>query len=258
MKILVCVKQVPDMESQFRSNSRGNWFEESDLSFRMNEYDEYAVEEAVRVKEQLGGAADITVLSVGPERVLEVLKKALALGCDRSVHILDKANQSRDPWQISSFIAAFARDKGYELIFSGMQSQDRGSAQVGITVAELLGIPCTTNVVSFVYDGGVITVRRELESGIKGVVKMKSPALVTCQSGLNAPRYPTLPCIIKAKKKEMITILAPDLPQEPELTGTVAVYPPTGRGKGIVLEGDVAEIADRLVKILKERTATFR
>ena len=144
MKILVCVKQVPDMESRFKPDGSGTWFEEADLAFRMNEYDEYAVEQAVQLKEQLGGETELTVLSIGPDRVNEAIKKALAMGCDRGVHVQDPAVSLKDPWQIASIIAAHAAGQGYDLIFTGMQSQDRGSAQVGVILAELLGIPCAT------------------------------------------------------------------------------------------------------------------
>src|SRR5512142_2471903 len=99
MKILVCVKQVPDMESRFKPNGSGTWFEETDLAFRMNEYDEFAVEQAVRLKEQLGDQPEVTVLSIGPDRVVEAIKKALAMGCDRGVHVQDPASAQKDPVQ---------------------------------------------------------------------------------------------------------------------------------------------------------------
>lgn len=258
MKILVCIKQVPDMESKFRVNGSGDWYGESDLAYRMNEYDEYAVEQAVQLKEQQGDAPDVTVLTIGPERAGEALKKALAMGCDRAVHLQDPAPQGKDPWQIAGIIAAYARDKGYDLIFTGMQSQDRGSAQVGVTVAELLGYGCATTLVGFSFEGGVVTARRELEGGIKGVVKLRVPAVVTCQLGLNVPRYPTLPNIMKAKKKELLSQPVGEYLREEALTGTASVYPPTKKGGGIVLEGDVNEMAEQLIGILKEKTAVVR
>ena len=149
MKLLVCIKQVPDLESRFKPDSRGVWYDESDLAWRMNEYDEYAVEQAVQLREQLGDAAELTVLSIGPERVVEAIKKSLAMGCDRAVHIQDCSVADKDPWQIASIIASYARSKNVDLIFTGMQSQDRGSAQVGVTVAELLGFASATTLVGF-------------------------------------------------------------------------------------------------------------
>jgi electron transfer flavoprotein beta subunit len=258
MKILVCIKQVPDMESRFKPDGAGVWYQETDLAFRMNEYDEYAVEQAVRLKEQLGDAPEVTVLSIGPDRVVEVLKKALAMGCDRAVQVRDPAPHSKDPWQIAAVIAAYAKEKNFDLILTGLQSQDRGSAQVGVMVAELLDYPCATTLVGFAYDNGVITARRELEGGIKGVVRFATPALVTCQLGLNVPRYPTLPNIMKAKKKELLVLEVAELCHEPALAATVSFRPPEKKGGGLVLEGEVGEMADRLIGILREKTAVLR
>ena len=258
MKILVCIKQVPDMESRFKPAASGVWYDESDLAWRMNEYDEYAVEQAVQLREQLGEGCELTVLSIGSDRVGEAIKKALAMGCDRGVHVQDDAAATKDPWQIASIIAAYAKEQGYDLIFTGMQSQDRGSAQVGVTVAEDLGYACATTLVGFAYDNGTVTAKRELEGGIKGVVKLTTPALVTCQLGLNIPRYPTLPNIMKAKKKEIQTIAVSELLKEEPLAATVSFHPPARKGGGIVLEGDVGVLVDQLMGILKEKTAVLR
>jgi len=258
MKLLVCIKQVPDLESRFKPNAEGVWYNETDLAWRMNEYDEFAVEQAIRLREQLGEGSELTVLSVGPERVVEAVKKALAMGCDNAVHIQDPAAATKDPWQIASIISTYAKDKNFDLIFTGMQSQDRGSAQVGVTIAEQLGMPSTTTIVGFEYDNGTITAKRELEGGIKGIVKLKTPALVTCQLGLNVPRYPTLPNIMKAKKKEISAIAVADLLKEKPLATTASFHPPAKKGGGIVLEGDVGTLVDQLIGILKEKTAVLR
>lgn len=258
MKILVCIKQVPDMASRFKVNAEGVWYDETDLAFKMNEYDEYAVEQAVQLKEQLGNAADITVLSIGPDRVGEMIKKALAMGCDRGVHIQDMDSFRKDPWQIASAVAGFARDKNFDLIFFGMQSQDRGSAQVGVFTAEILGIPCVTTVIGFVFADNLITAKRELEGGMKTIVKVKAPAAFTCQLGLNTPRYPTLPNIMKAKKKELLAFPVSDFLKEKEAVATGKAYPPAKKGSGLVLEGDVNEMAGKLVGILKEKTKVVK
>ncbi len=257
MKILVCVKQVPDMESKFKVNAEGIWYDTSDLAWRMNEYDEYAVEQAVQLKEQLGGEADLTVLCIGPERVKETMKKALAMGCDRGVHILDETSHQKDPFAIASLITSFATDKGFDLILTGMQSQDRGSAQVGVMVAELLGRPSLTTLVDFSYADGTVTGRRELEGGTRAKVSCATPALVTCQLGLNTPRYPTLPNIMKAKKKELLSIPAAELNPETDRLQTLAMAPPQKKGSGLILEGDPAEVADRLIQLLKEKTTVL-
>lgn len=256
MKILVCIKQVPDMESKFKVNAAGNWYEESDLAWRMNEYDEYAVEQAVQLKEQLGDA-DLCVLCIGPDRVKETIKKALAMGCDRGFHIADEGSHLKDPFAIASLIAGYAKEQDFDLIFTGMQSQDRGSAQVGVLVAEMLGIPSLTTLVEFNYADGVITAKRELEGGTKAKVSCSTPALVTCQLGLNTPRYPTLPNIMKAKKKELVSTPVSDLNPPAAILETLQVAPPEKKGGGLVLEGDPAELADQLIKILKEKTTAL-
>ena len=258
MKILVCIKQVPDMESRFKPDSAGVWFSETDLAFRMNEYDEYAVEQAVLLKEQLGGEPELTVISVGPDRVAEAMKKALAMGCDRGVHVQDPSVHLKDPWQVASIIAAYAKDKQFDVIFTGMQSLDRGSAQVGVNIAEILDCACATTVVGFEYADGAVTVRRELEGGVKGIVQLKTPALVTCQLGLNVPRYPTLPNIMKAKKKEILVVPVADLLHEESRTVMAGFYAPTKKGTGVVLEGDIADQVEKLVAILKEKTTVLR
>jgi electron transfer flavoprotein beta subunit len=257
MKILVCIKQVPDMESRFKIDAAGTWYDAADLAWRMNEYDEYAVEQAVQLKEQLGDA-DLTVLSIGPDRVKEAIKKALAMGADRGVHVQDDASYEKDPFEIASIIAEHARQKSYDLIFTGMQSQDRGSAQVGVLVAELLGVPAVTTIVDFAFDGGVVAAKRELEGGIKALVKVRVPALFTCQLGLNTPRYPTLPNIMKAKKKELVAVPVGELLQVEALAQTEKVALPEKKGSGLILEGEVGELADKLLGILKEKTPVFK
>ncbi|HJV64720.1 MAG TPA: electron transfer flavoprotein subunit beta/FixA family protein [Geomonas sp.] len=258
MNILVCIKQVPDMESRFKVNGTGDWYDEGDLAYRINEYDEYAIEQAVQLKEQLGNQPEITVLSIGADRVADALKKALAMGADKAVHIQDPDSCKKDPWQIADIIVSFARDKNFDIIFTGMQSQDRGSAQVGVMVGELLDLNCATTLVGFEYQDGAVTAKRELEGGVKSVVKLPLPAVVTCQLGLNVPRYPTLPNIMKAKKKELLGIPASTLLKEQPAATTEKLYPPVKSGGGIVLEGDLGEMADRLLGILKEKTTVMK
>jgi electron transfer flavoprotein beta subunit len=256
MKILVCIKQVPDMESKFKIDASGTWYDNVDLAWRMNEYDEYAVEQAVRLKEQLGDG-DITVLCVGSDKVKETMKKALAMGCDRGVHVADDKVSGKEPYEIASIIAKFAEDKGFDTIFTGMQSQDRGSGQVGVLVAEMLSFPCVTTIVDFAYQDGQVAAKRELEGGIRAMVKVSTPALFTCQLGLNKPRYPTLPNIMKAKKKELLSLAIDDLLQVEPRQQTTTLYFPEKKGGGLILEGDVPDLADQLITILKEKTSVL-
>ncbi|MFV0436784.1 MAG: electron transfer flavoprotein subunit beta/FixA family protein [Desulfopila sp.] len=255
MKILVCMKQVPDMESRFTVDSAGTWYNTAELVWRMNEYDEYGVEQAVQLKEQTGGEA--TILSIGPDRVKETMKKGLAMGCDRGVHIDDPDYASRDPYQMATIIANFAKDKGFDIILTGMQSQDRGSAQVGVLIAEQLGLPAVTTIVEFSLDNTTAKVKRELEGGVKALVALELPALFTCQLGLNTPRYPTLPNIMKAKKKELLSLPVKDFLTVEARVETTSMQPPEKKGGGLVLEGDAAELAEQLIKILKEKTGVL-
>jgi len=256
MKVLVCVKQVPDMESRFTLNAAGNWFDESELVWRMNEYDEFAVEQAVRLKEQAEDV-DLTVLSIGPARVKEVIKKALAMGCDRGLHVLDELSFEKGPFEIAATIAEYAREQQFEVIFTGMQSQDRGSAQVGVLIAEMLGIPSVTTVVEFAYETGSIRAKRELEGGVRGAVQVTTPALVSCQLGLNKPRYPTLPNIMKAAKRELVVVPVTALCKVEPVVITERFYFPEKKGKGLVLEGSAAYLADQLIGILREKAAVL-
>jgi electron transfer flavoprotein beta subunit len=257
MKILVCIKQVPDMESRFKLNDGGGWYDTANLAWRMNEYDEYAVEQAVQLKEQTDGA-ELVVLSVGPERVKEAMKKALAMGADRGVHIPDENSHEKDPFQIASIIAEYAQGEKFDVIFTGMQSQDRCSAQVGLLLGSMLGMPAVSTIVAFAHASGAVTVKRELEGGLKAVVKVKLPALFTCQLGLNTPRYPTLPNIMKAKKKEIASIPLSELLKVEAVAVTEKMALPQKRGSGLVLEGEVGELASRLLGVLKEKTTIFK
>ena len=256
MKILVCIKQVPDMESKFKVDDRGTWYAKTDLAWRMNEYDEYAVEQAVQVKEQLKDG-DITVLCIGSDQVKETMKKALAMGCDRGAHIADDEAAGKEPFQIAGAIAEYAKDKGFDLIFTGMQSQDRGSGQVGILLGEMLGFASVSTVVEFSYADGAVEAKRELEGGIKACVKVATPAVITCQLGLNIPRYPTLPNIMKAKKKELLSTAIDELLKVDARQETLKMYYPEKKGGGLVLEGDAADLADQLIKILKDKTSVL-
>jgi electron transfer flavoprotein beta subunit len=256
MKILVCIKQVPDMESKFKVNAAGNWYDETDLAWRMNEYDEYAVEQAVQLKEQQGDS-EVTVLCIGPDRVKETIKKALAMGCDRALHIADNEAHRKDPFSIAALIADCAREQNFDLIFTGMQSQDRGSAQVGVLVAEMLDLPSLTTLVEFNYADGRIQAKRELEGGSKARISCSTPALVTCQLGLNTPRYPTLPNIMKAKKKELTSIPVAELAVPEPRSDTLTIAPPEKKGAGQILEGEPADLAEALIKLLKEKTTAL-
>ncbi|NTW52505.1 MAG: electron transfer flavoprotein subunit beta/FixA family protein [Chlorobiaceae bacterium] len=258
MNILVCIKQVPDPGGRFMPNAAATWFDDAGLVFRMNDCDEYAVEEALRLKELLGGTPEVTVLSVGPMRVVETIRKALAMGCDRGVHIDDPEASERDPWQIASMIAGHAMNRTYDLIFTGMQSEDRGSAQVGVLVAEKLGVSCVSGIMAFEWSDHSVTVERELEGGIRGIARLKSPALLTCQQGLNIPRYPTLPNIMKSKKKEISVLRPEEVGVDASLSSVAGFRHHERKNAGRILEGEVGQIADQVVAMLDAKTKVLR
>ncbi|MBN1929303.1 MAG: electron transfer flavoprotein subunit beta/FixA family protein [Chlorobiaceae bacterium] len=257
MNILVCIKQVPDMEGHFVPNAAGSWFDEAGLAWRMNEYDAFAVEEAVRLKERLGGAARVTALSIGPARVVESIRKALAMGCDEGVHIDDDEAPERDPWQIASMIAGFAAGRGFELVFAGMQSEDRGSAQVGVLVAERLGLVCATGITAFEWRDEAMIVERELEGGRRCRLRLKAPALLTCQQGLNTPRYPTLPNIMKSKRAALAVLSPESVGLESPKVSSGNFRPHEPNAAGVILEGNVETLAAQVLEILKNRTAVL-
>jgi electron transfer flavoprotein beta subunit len=155
-------------------------------------------------------------------------------------------------------IAAFARNKDFDMVLTGLQSQDRGSAQVGVIVAELLGYPCVTTVVGFELRADVLTAKRELAGGMRGVVKIKLPVVVTCQLGLNNPRYPTLPNIMKARQKELLSYQVTEFLNEASVTTTEKMYAPEKKGHGLVLDGDINTNVENLIAILKEKTTVLR
>jgi electron transfer flavoprotein beta subunit len=222
----------------------------------MNEYDEYGVEQAVQLKEQEKDA-DVTVLCIGGDQVKETMKKALAMGCDRGAQIVDDESYGKEPAQIAAIIAEYAKGKDFDVIFTGMQSQDRGSAQVGILVAEMLGLSSVSTVVEFSYNDGTVEAKRELEGGVKACLKVQTPLVVTCQLGLNTPRYPTLPNIMKAKKKEQLSTPVGDLLKVEARQETTRMYFPEKKSGGLILEGEVGDMTDELIKILKDKTTVF-
>lgn len=253
MNILVCIKQVPDMEGHFEPNEAESWFDETGLVWRMNEYDTFAVEEAVRLKEQLGDQARVTALSIGPARVVESIRKAISTGCDEGVHIDDDEAPERDPWQIASMIAGFAAGRGFDLVFTGMQSEDRSSAQVGVLIAERLGVACVTGITAFEWRDEAMTVERELEGGRRRRLRLKAPALLTCQQGLNSPRYPTLPNIMKSKRAKLTVLTLESVGLESPKVSSENFRRHEPNAAGVVLEGDAEALASQVLEILEAK-----
>jgi electron transfer flavoprotein beta subunit len=207
MKIAVCIKHVPARDSRLRIAPDEHWVEERDLSWEINEPDTYALEEALRLKEKHGGEA--LVVTAGPERAAEALKRTLAMGADRAIHLVDDAFTAADALVTARVLAEALRPESPDLVLAGVQSDDKGYAATGVMLAELLGLPHSTLIMEVEVVDGRLRVKREMESGWFERLELPLPALLTIQSGINQVRYATLKGIMGAKKKELRQIRQP-------------------------------------------------
>ena len=253
MRIVVCLKQVPKRDLALRLNEAGTWIKETDLSWEINEPDVYALEEALRLKEQRGG--EVIVCSLGPARVEQAIREALAKGADRALHLADPAFEGLDALNTARVLAEALRRESFDLILTGLQSDDHGYAQTGVILAELLGLPHATIVMQIEVLDGRVRVKRELEAGWFQWIELPLPALLTIQSGINQPRYATLKGIMGAKKKEIRRLMladlglsADELHNKQEL---VRVFVPTKAKRTEFLEGSPEEVAAKLIEKLR-------
>ena len=248
MKIAACIKQVPTREWQPRVDDSKTWIREADASFEMNEPDAYALEEALRLKERHGG--EVVVCSAGPSRVAQVLREALARGADRAIHVEGDALASADAFVTAGALASAMKDERFDLTLTGLQSDDQGFAQVGVILAEKLGLPHATIIMEVVVEGERLRVKRELEGGWFQWVAMPLPAVLTIQSGINQLRYATLKGIMAAKKKEIKRAAAPaGLAAHQRI---VNLYAPEQAKQTQLIGGSPAEAAKELVRRLRE------
>jgi electron transfer flavoprotein beta subunit len=256
---IVCVKQVPDTETQIKIAPDGTSVVTDNIKWVMNPYDEYAVEEALQIKEKLGG--EVTVVGVGPKRVTESLRTALAMGADKGILVDDSSAGGSDSLGTARILAAVIKDLDYDLILCGKQGVDDDYGVVGSNLAELLGIPQVSVVVKLEVsdDGKTIKANRELEGGTL-IIESPLPALVTAQKGLNEPRYASLPGIMKAKKKPLDVKSIEDLGLDAAQVGAsgskikvMQLTPPAERKAGKLVEGETPEEkAANLGKLLRE------
>lgn len=248
MNILVLVKQTFDTEEKITiHHGRIN---EDAVEFILNPYDEYAVEEAVKLKEQIG--AEITVLTVGPARAESVLRTSLAMGADKAIMI--ELEEEVDEYTVAKLITSAIKGNKYELILGGNMAVDSGSGQVAIRVAEDLGIPHVSTVTKLSIDGSLAIIERDVEGDIE-VIEVQLPFLATAQQGLNEPRYPSLPGIMKAKKKPLERLSVAELSlSEDDLAGRTSVrnqYLPHKKQAGRRLEGEIPQQVCELVQLLR-------
>jgi electron transfer flavoprotein beta subunit len=248
VNIIVCIKQVPAKDAPL--SIAGNWIRESDIGFEMNEPDSYALEEALRLKEKHGG--EVIALSMGPQRVKQTIKEALAKGADRGIHIADDNFAQLDPLGSAKSIAAAIKQQKHDLVLTGLQSDDHGFGQTGVLLASLLDVPHATIIMAIEVDGQKMKLKRELEAGWFQHIECPLPAVLSIQSGINKVRYATLKGIMAAKKKEITTIARELLGVSAELTQKVEkIYVPTKTKKTEFLTGTPKEVAGKLVEKLK-------
>lgn len=255
MKILVCVKQVPSRDAILRINESSTWIQERDLAYEVNEPDAYAVEEALRIREKVGG--EVVIVSLGPERAQITIKDALAKGANRAIHICDPKLEHLDPLTQCQVMAEVIKKEGFDLLFTGLQSDDNGFAQTGVILGELLGVPSATIVMAVEVGDNSIRVKRELESGWFQWYELPIPASITIQSGLNQPRYATLKGIMEAKKKTIQKVTTADLGLG-DLSAKQKierVYFPVKNKKTEMIEGSAKEAAAKLAARLKDARA---
>lgn len=258
MRIAVCIKQVPDADARLRVARDGRWIDEQDLRFLVNESDEYALEEGLKIAEATGG--EVVVFSLGPARVQEALRKALAMGAARAVHLSDDAFFGGDALATGRALAAAVRREEVGLVLTGSQSDDHGYGATGSVLAGELGWPHAWLVMGVeVEEGGASArVTREMESGKNEIFRLPLPAVLAVQAGLNHPRYASLKGIMAAKRKPIDQVTAADLGLEPSAVGAAGsrlevvsvAFPEAGAGAQI-LEGDPATAARALVQKLQ-------
>jgi electron transfer flavoprotein beta subunit len=250
VKILVCLKQVPQKDASLKLNDAGTWIRE-DVTYEVNEPDAYALEEALRQKEKHTG--EVVVITAGPTRAQQVLREALAKGADRAIHLEDDAFVGLDAYNTARAIAAAVKDEKFDLIFTGLQSDDYGYAQTGVILAELLGWPHATIIMHLEKNDGGIQVKRELESGFFQNVDVPLPAVLTIQSGINKLRYATLIGIKQAKNKPMRKVMLAEVQSVvgANLQKIEKLYVPLKAKNTEFLEGPPAEVAKKLVEKLK-------
>src|SRR5271169_3367528 len=250
VKILVCMKQVPQKDAPLKLNESGTWIRE-DVSYEVNEPDAYALEEALRQKEKHGG--EVVVITSGPARAQQVLREALAKGADRAIHLEGDAFVGLDGFNTAKAFAAAINDENFDLIFTGLQSDDYGFAQTGVVLAELLGWTHATIIMQIEKNDTGIRVKRELEAGYFQFVDLPLPAVLTIQSGINKLRYATLIGIKQAKNKPLRKVTFDEVKSAlgDNLQKIEKLYIPQKTKKTEVIEGPPAEVAKKLVEKLR-------
>ena len=256
MRILVCIKQVPDSTDTLQVNQQtGLLSNMENTAFKMNRFDEFAIEEALLIKEKLSGTIVDTV-SVGPARVSATVQRALGMGADHGIHILDEIEGYRSPFTVASLIAACVLARNYDLIMTGVMAEDTMASQTGQIIAALMDLPSASSVIKEKIrpERAEVMVERETEGGNRELVQLTMPAVLTIQPGINFPRYPSFSKVMRARAYAQELIRAEDLVIEKprEFCRRVRISEPVSQG--VFIEGSPREKAQKLIRILHEKS----
>jgi electron transfer flavoprotein beta subunit len=252
MNIVVCIKQTFDTEAKIVLNSSGK-IDSNGVNLIINPYDEFAIEEGIRLKEKFGG--EVTVLSLGGDRAQEALRTALAMGADQAILVSDPSLLEMDEWSAAEVLSQALKNIPYDILLAGRIAIDDGSAQVAVRLAEKLGIPSVSSVLKLELTGNQAVATREIDGGTE-TLEISLPVVITAQKGLNEPRYPSVAGIMKAKKKPLSILKLSDLglassdlvPRMQTETYTL----PTPRQGGRKIPGEAAQAAQELARLLRE------
>lgn len=254
MKILVCIKQVPDSESAPKIDKARQWITyKPHMDYKINRFDEYALEEALILKDTFDNVS-VDVITIGPENANKVIKRAFGMGADKGIHIVLDKNKYIDPYKTALMISEQAQKKEYDIIFTGIMSEDMMQAQTGQMIAEILKLPCGTGIVKLKIDPDKKTAlaEREIEGGLREKIETKLPALFTIQAGINTPRYPSLSNILNASGKKFISVKSKENKAKQSL---VSLDYPVKSRSGLFLTGSSDDKAKQLYTILKNKNA---
>ena len=250
MKIAVLVKQVPGSETALPILENQKWIDEEQVSFVMNPPDNFAIEEALLIKERTGDG-EVVIVSMGPARVQKVIREGLAKGADRGIHLEEDGQIQTDPLSLAKSISSILMDENFDLVLTGLQSDDTGMGQTGVLIGEMLGMSTGTLAMETDVQDSAIRVKRELESGWFQWVKLPLPASISIQSGLNTPRYPSLRGIMGAKKKE-IKVVSPSEHQTDAISQSIdKVFVSQTSKQTEMIEGNADSAVTRIIEILK-------
>ncbi len=256
MKILVCVKEVPEAETQVQIDADGRWVSlGAGTEFRMNRFDECAVEAAVQIKEQFPNT-QIHVLSIGPERAETVIRRSIGMGADDGIHIITSEDRFVDPYTLAAWIADRPQAQSADLILCGVMSEDLMQGQVGPILAARLDLPCTTSVVDVINhpEERTVQIEREIEGGYRQTLVLNLPALLTIQTGINQPRYPALSKLLRANRLSLEVLQTDQMDRPQTLQEVDKLMPPRKIRAGVFLAGSTQDKAKQLLTILSNRS----